>query len=151
LAQDKAQDPQVKQFAQRLLQDHQQAMNQLQTAAQECGVQLPHGTPAIKQQELKVLQSLNGKEFDQKFISCMRAAHAKAVNEYQDEAQLAKDPHVKDFASKTLPALQEHFQMSERTATALGLPSGAEAQTAGARMSGESGSSSHGNTSGSNR
>jgi putative membrane protein len=146
LAEQKAQDPQVKQFAQQMVRDHQQAENQLQTACQETGVQMPRGISGIKQQELKVFQTLNGKEFDQKFISCMRAAHAKAVNEYQDVSQMAKDTHVKDFASKALPTLQEHYRMVEQQATALGLPNGAEAQTAGARMPGESSSNSNSNS-----
>jgi len=144
LAQQKAQDPQVKQFAQRMMQDHQQAQQQLQTAAQESGVQLPRSIPAIKQQEMKVFQSLNGKEFDQHFISKMRAAHAKAVSEYQDVAQLAKEDHIKQYASKTLPTLQEHYQQVQQTATALGLPNTSEAQPAGARLGGESSGSSSG-------
>ena len=140
LAEQKAQDPQVKQIAQRMAQDHQQAQNQLQTAAQESGVQLPHSLPMIKQQEMKMFQSLNGKEFDQQFISHMRAAHAKAVSEYQDVAQLAKNDHIKTYASKTLPTLQEHYQQVQQTATALGLPNTSEAQPAGARMPGENSS-----------
>jgi len=139
IAQNKAQDQKVKDFARKMLQDHQQADRQLREAAQESGVTLPRGLPMIKQHELKVFQSLNGKDFDQQFISKMRAAHAKAVNEYQDVAQLAKNDQIKQFASKTLPTLQQHYQDAQQTATALGLSSGMEAQPAGARMPGSSG------------
>ena len=139
LAQTKAQDQKVKDIAQKMVQDHQQAEQQLRQAAQESGVTLPSGLPMIKQQGLKVFQSLSGRDFDQQFISHMRAAHAKAVNEYQDVAQLAKNDQIKQFASKTLPTLQQHFQDVQQEATALGLPSGMEAQPAGARMPGSSG------------
>jgi hypothetical protein len=59
------------------------------------------------------------------------------VAAYSDEAQLAKDPHIKDYAAKNLPTLKQHYQQAQQTATALGLPNSAEAQPAGARMQGE--------------
>ena len=136
LAQTKATDPQVKQIAQRMMQDHQQAQRDLQEAAQQAGVQLPRSVTATKQQEMRVLQSLSGKDFDQQYIAKMQAGHAKAVNEYQATAQLAKNDQVKAYASKTLPTLQQHYQQVQQTATALGLPNAAEAQPAGARMGG---------------
>ena len=142
LAQQKSQDTQVKQIAQRVTQDHQQAQDQLKSIAQASGVELPHGTPGLQRQEMKILQGLNGKDFDQQYIAHVRAAHAKAVQEYQDVAQLAKNQQIKDYASKTLPTLQQHDQDIQQAATALGLPSGNEAQTVGARMNGDAGSSS---------
>jgi len=139
LAQTKTQDQKVKDIAQRMLQDHQQADRQLQDAAQQSGVTIPRALPLINQQELKVFQSLSGRDFDQQFISHMRTAHAKALNAYQDVEQLAKNDQIKQFASKTLPTLQQHYQDVQQAATALGLPSGMEAQPAGARMPGSSG------------
>jgi len=134
LAQTKAQDQHVKQIAQRIMQDHQTAQDQLKQTAQQVGIQLPQSVPATKQQELRVFQSLSGKDFDQQYIACMQAGHAKAVNQYQAVAQLAKNDQVKDYASKTLPTLQMHFQHVQQAATALGLPNANEAQPAGARM-----------------
>lgn len=139
LAQQKSQDPQVKQIADRMIQDHQQAQRQLSEAAQQAGVQLPQSLPATKQQEMRVMQTLNGKDFDQQYISKMRAGHAKAVSEYTDVSQLAKNDQIKKYATQTLPTLQEHYQHVEKTATALGLPNLSEAQPAGARMRGNDG------------
>jgi putative membrane protein len=141
LAEQRAQDPQVKQIAQQVQKDHEQAQNDLRTTAQQASVTIPTSMPMIKQKEMKMFQSLNGKEFDQQYISHMRACHARAVSEYQDVAQLAKNDQVKSYASKTLPSLQKHYQQVQQAATALGLPNTNEAQPAGARMSGESGSS----------
>jgi len=139
LAQTKATDPQVKQFAQKMMQDHQQAQRDLQEAAQQAGVQLPRSVPATKQQELRVFQSLSGKEFDQQYIACMQAGHAKAVNQYQAVAQLSKNDQIKAYASKTLPTLQQHYQQVQQVASAVGVPSANEAQTAGARMNSDIG------------
>ncbi|HVT87606.1 MAG TPA: DUF4142 domain-containing protein [Tepidisphaeraceae bacterium] len=136
LAQQKAQDSQVKQAAQRIVQDHQQAQQQLQTVAQEVGIQLPQGTPMLKQQEFQNMQSLSGKEFDQCYVSHMRAGHAKDISKFQDVAQLSKSDQVRQYAQKQLPALREHDRLIEQAAVALGLPSNNEAQPAGARMPG---------------
>jgi len=106
-------------------------------------VQLPQSLPATKQQEMRVMQTLDGKEFDQQYISKMRAGHAKAVSEYTDVSQLAKNDQIKKYATQTLPTLQEHYQHVEKTATALGLPNLSEAQPAGARMHGNDGGGQH--------
>jgi putative membrane protein len=137
LAQQKAQDQKVKDIAQKVVQDHQQANQKLQQAAQAAGNwQLPKGLDPYRQQQMKVFQSLNGRDFDQQYISHLKACHAAAASMYADEAQLAKNQQIKDYAAKTLPTIQEHSQHIQTTATALGLPSGTEAQPAGARMRG---------------
>lgn len=136
LAENKAQDQQVKQLAQRIIQDHQQADQSLQQAAQNLSIQLPKGLPMTTQQEKKVFQSLNGKQFDQQYVSQLRACQAAAISMLTDEAQLAQNEQVKQFASQQLPILQSQSQDTQKSAVALGLPSSNEAQTAGAQING---------------
>jgi putative membrane protein len=139
VAEQKSQEPQVKQIARQIVQDLQQAQGQLQTALQQNGLQLPQATPALKQQEMRVFQSLNGKEFDQQYIAHIRACHAKAMQECTDFSATAKNQQIKDYANKTLSNLVQHDQAIEQAAVALGLPNESEAQTAGARIGGENG------------
>jgi len=103
---------------------------------QGAGWQLAKGLPSFHQQQLRIFQSLSGRDFDQRYISHLKACHAAAVSMYSDEAQLAKNQQIKDYAAKTLPTIQEHSQHIQQAAVALGLPSGMEAQPAGARMRG---------------
>jgi putative membrane protein len=138
LALKNSQDDQVKQIAQKMIDDHQKAQQQLQQVAQQIGVQLPQSAPMTKMAEMKVFESLNGKPFDQMYVSHLRAAHAKCVSETTDVAQLAKNDQVKQYAAQQLPILQEHSQRLQQAAVALGLPSSAEAQTAGAHIGGTS-------------
>ena len=49
------------------------------------------------------------------FFTCSRA-----LKEFQKAANDAKDADVKAFASKTLPTLQEHLQMSQNINKSLG-------------------------------
>jgi putative membrane protein len=159
LALKNSQDDQVKQIAQKMIDDHTKAQQQLQQVAQQIGVQLPQIAPMTGQAVMKVFESLNGKPFDQMYVSHLRAAHAKCVSETTDVAQLAKNDQVKQYAQQQLPILQEHYQHLQQAAVALGLPSSTEAQTAGARIGGSpsdqnangaSGSNTQGQTGGAN-
>jgi putative membrane protein len=151
----KSQDPQVKQIAQRLIQDHQQANQQLAQVAQKLQVEVPMGLTSMKQQKLQIIGSLDSKAYDQKFLACMDALHAHDVHEFRSTTVTAKSPDVKQFAAQTLPVLQEHHQQIKQSATAMGLPADMNAaQPAGGRVpastppaGGSSGSGSTGSSS----
>jgi putative membrane protein len=40
--------------------------------------------------------------------------HQKDVQEFTDKSQSAKDPDVKQWASKTLPTLQKHLEKAQQ-------------------------------------
>src|SRR5438128_356884 len=61
-AQSQAQDPQVKQFAQQMVQDHTQATQQLKQLAKSKDVDLPNDLPKDRREGVDALKSLQGKE-----------------------------------------------------------------------------------------
>ncbi|HEY3931802.1 MAG TPA: DUF4142 domain-containing protein, partial [Verrucomicrobiae bacterium] len=63
--------------------------------------------------DVKRLQSLNGDQFDQAYLSDMVNDHAQAVNEFEMASQSLTDPKLKKFADKTLPTLQKHSKMAQ--------------------------------------
>lgn len=136
-AAEKAQNPEVKKLAQMLVQDHQQAGQKLQQVAQQLQVQAPQGLPSMKQQEIQILTSLPSEQFDKIYVAKMIEAHAKGVACFANQTSLAQNDQVKQFASQTLPKLQEHQQHVMRAAQAIGLnPQGGDAVQAGARQTG---------------
>ena len=112
VAQQNAQDPQVKQFGQKMQQDHSNANQQLQAVAQQKGVQLPTQLDAKDQKELDRLSRLHGPQFDQAYMQTMLQDHDKDVKEFKKEAQAARDPDVKNFAEQTLQVIEQHDQMA---------------------------------------
>jgi putative membrane protein len=127
-----ASDQQVKDFAKKMAEDHKSANDQCKQVAQKIGVTVPSNLPEMKQRELDTIKAQQGKDFDQCFLSAIKAGHLFAVSKYADEAQIAKNQDVKNFAQQILPKLQEHQQRVLSLAQAQGLPTtGAEAQTAG--------------------
>jgi len=133
----KSQDPQVKQVAQTIIQDHGQASQQLMQVAQKLQLELPQGLTSMKQQELQIIGQMDSQMFDKKYIGMNDALHAKDVTEYRHVSQMAQSPDVKQFASQTLPKLQQHHAMVKQAAQTLGLSAAADAaQPAGATIHG---------------
>ena len=113
LAQQKASIDQVKQFAKRMVDDHQKANDQLKQLASSKGVNVPTDLKAADRREIDKLQKLSGADFDREYMSHMVSDHKKDVKEFESTAKKAKDNDVKNFAATTLPTLQQHLQQAQ--------------------------------------
>ena len=113
LASQRASDPEVKQFAQRMVADHTKANDQLKQLAAGKNVPLPTDLPAAAKRERDKLSKLSGAQFDREYMRHMTSDHKKDTSEFRSAAKSAKDPDVKQFASTTLPTLEEHLQMAQ--------------------------------------
>ena len=113
LATRKAASPEVKQFGQRMVDDHSKANDKLKSLATAKGVNLPTGLDRSTRREMDKLSKLSGAEFDREYMKHMVSDHKKDVSEFKSEAKKAKDADVKDFAATTLPTLEEHLQLAQ--------------------------------------
>ena len=115
----KASSPEVKKFAQSMIDDHGKHLGELRTMAKSKGMQLP-SAPAKKHQEaMKKLQSASGAEFDKLFMTQMVKDHEDALKLVQDTAKNAKDAELKADAEKTAPVIQKHLDEAKRIAASL--------------------------------
>src|SRR5262249_35844689 len=112
LAKEKASDPAVKEFAQKMIDDHSKANVELKAVASQKGVAVPAGADSKSKKELDKLSKLSGSEFDRAYMKLMVSDHQKDVAEFNKEVQSATDSDVKAFVEKTLPTLQQHLQMA---------------------------------------
>ncbi|MCM5680594.1 DUF4142 domain-containing protein [Schlegelella sp. S2-27] len=113
LAQQKASSADVKAFAQRMVEDHTKTNAELEQIATSKGIQLPKEPDAAQQAKMKALSGLSGAEFDKQYVEQMGvAAHEQTISLFQRGASNARDPQIKAFAAKTLPALQHHLEMA---------------------------------------
>ncbi|HZR29861.1 MAG TPA: DUF4142 domain-containing protein [Terriglobales bacterium] len=114
LAVQKASSPEVRQFGQRMVDDHTKANQELQQIASQKGI-TPDTQLTPKDQKLKDrLSNLSGSQFDKAYMKAMVNDHKEDVAEFQKEARNGKDDDVRSFASKTLPTLKEHLRMAEQ-------------------------------------
>jgi putative membrane protein len=110
----KTKDPNVKQFAEMMVKDHTTALNQLQELAQSKNLSLNDNLPEDAKELQTKLSSDSGKQLDKDYMNSMVEDHQKDVQEFTNESQNAKDPDVKQWASKTLPVLQKHLQKAQQ-------------------------------------
>jgi putative membrane protein len=111
----KAQNQAVKDFAQRMVDDHSKANDQLKQLASQKGINLPTDLDSSDKQFQDKLSSASGASFDKMYMDHMVQDHKKDVSEFQSEADKASDPDVKSFAQQTLPTLQQHLQLAQQT------------------------------------
>ncbi len=114
LSQQNAQDQQVKDFGQRLVNDHSKANEELSRIATQKNFQVPAAMSTKDQNMIDHLSSLNGADFDKACARHAVEAHQKAIRLFRTEAQSGQDPDLKAFAQKTLPTLEEHLHMAKQ-------------------------------------
>ena len=120
LATEKADSQDVKQFGQRMVDDHTKANDQLKQVASQKGVTVPDKLSPKDAATKARLEKLSGKAFDRAYMRDMEMDHTKDVSEFRLESKNAKDPDVKNFASQTLPTLQDHLKEAKSIAPKTG-------------------------------
>jgi putative membrane protein len=113
LAADKASNADVKQFGQRMVDDHGKAGDELKAWAAQNKVTLPAELDAKHKATRDRLAKLSGEAFDKAYMRDMVADHNQDVAEFQREAKTAKNADLKAWAAKTLPTLEEHQKMAK--------------------------------------
>jgi putative membrane protein len=102
----------VKQFGQKMIDDHSNANTELMQLASSKGITLPTQLDEKHQRDVAKVARLRGEEFDRAFSKAMLKDHQKAVSDFEKQSTSGADADIKAFASKTLPTLQEHLQMA---------------------------------------
>jgi putative membrane protein len=117
LAQQKSQSNDVKQFAQKMVNDHgQMADKWFKPIAQQLGVSGPKGPSKKDKKEIAKLQGLSGADFDREYITMMVKDHQQDLKDFKDEAQVAQNPNVKQIAEQGSAIISQHLQLIEQIA-----------------------------------
>ena len=114
----KAQSPQVKQFAQKMVDDHTRMLDDLKTLAQQKSVSLPESVSLKDKAQMELMKRASGADFDKKYMDQMVKDHQKDLSDVQDLASKAKDPEFKAAVQKASSRISEHLQMAQRIASA---------------------------------
>jgi putative membrane protein len=141
LAQQKSKNDEVKNFAQRMIDDHTKALQDLQQVAQAKGVTLPT-KPDVKHLAMaKALSALSGDQFDRRYMAQGGLADHRQTHQLLQRAQRATDPDLKQAAAQTLPVVDQHLNMAQQLQASIksGGTSAGASGTAGATNSGTGG------------
>jgi putative membrane protein len=110
LAEDKASNQTVKDLAQRMVEDHTEADDELKTAASKDNLSIPTQLNAKDQAAYVRLTQLSGEAFDRAYARDMVRDHEADVAAFRHEANDGKDTSIKGFAAQTLPTLEDHLK-----------------------------------------
>ena len=110
LAVERATKPAVKEYAQKLVDDHETFNQSLQQLAQSKGITLPTEMDAKDTSELSKLQSLNGAAFDREFIKEAVRINNEDINASKTEASRTKDSDIKSFLQQFSSVDKEHLR-----------------------------------------
>jgi putative membrane protein len=113
VAAEKGMSDAVKQFGQRMVDDHSKANSELMSLASSKGMTLPTELDAKHREQVTKFSAMSGAELDREYTKMMVSDHRKDVSEFEKESTRGTDADLKAFASKTLPTLQEHLKMAE--------------------------------------
>ena len=111
LAAQNAQNDEVKKFGQRMVDDHSKSGDELQAIASKLGYAPKNAGP--DKGDVKKFSKMKSDKFDREYMNHMVKDHEQTVKLFRKEAEKGESAELKQFASKTLPTLEEHLKMAK--------------------------------------
>jgi putative membrane protein len=116
LAAQKGSSADVKQFGQKMADDHTKLGDQMKQVAQQLGVNPPKGISKKDKQMMEKLQGLSGQQFDDAYITAMVKDHKKDQEDFKSEVSQTQNPQLKQVAQQGDEVIGQHLQMIEQIA-----------------------------------
>jgi putative membrane protein len=112
LADQKATNPAVKAFAEKMVTEHTKMSASMKPFADSWGLTAPTGPDPDHQKELDKLNGLSGADFDKEYMSDMVSDHTKALSAFTTEAKDTKDVKFRAAVLKGKTAVAAHKNMA---------------------------------------
>jgi len=116
LAQEKSQSSDVKDFGQKMVQDHTQLGEQMKPIAQQLGVKEPKDLSKKDRQLVAKLQGLSGQQFDDAYIQAMVKDHKQDLKDFKQETEMTQNPAIKQTAQQGTQVISQHLEMIQQIA-----------------------------------
>jgi putative membrane protein len=116
LAAQKGNSEDVKQFGQKMVDDHTKLGDQMKTVASQIGVTPPMAISAKDRALMTKLQGMSGEEFDRTYIRAMVKDHEMDNQEFKKEEADGKSSVVKNAATQGDQVIEQHLDMIKQIA-----------------------------------
>jgi putative membrane protein len=100
----------VKSYAEMILKDHQQGLQDLTRLMAEKDIQPPNTFSGETKQDIDRMASLSGADFDREFINMMVSTHEKTLELFRSVSLTAHDTDVQDYVDAMIPKLDKHLK-----------------------------------------
>jgi putative membrane protein len=97
-----------------MIDDHSKAQDQLKDLPAVKAANLPMSMASESKALESRLNRLSGSAFDKAYISAMVEDHQKDVQKFERATRNLSNPDLKQWATTTLPVLQEHLQQARQ-------------------------------------
>jgi putative membrane protein len=114
LAMQKSSDPQIKQFAQHMIDDHTKLSNDMKLAAEQLGVHAPTQLDKKNRKTVEKLSALSGTAFDLAYMKEMVKDHKRDLQEFKDAAASSQNPALKMAADHGAQVISAHLEQAEQ-------------------------------------
>ncbi len=113
-AQQRATNPSVKQFAQRMVRDHTSMQKQWMAVAKKNGIDFKAEMSSRHLQQAEQLRTLTGAAFDQTYMGLMVQNHQENVSTFQSQRNAQHSADIRQLIDLALPSLQEHLSTAQQ-------------------------------------
>ena len=120
LAADKATNPRVKAYANKMVADHNTLETEMKPYADKWGVTPVMTLDADHQAKFDALSSMSGMDFDKTYMTDMDADHHKALDAFKAEESATTDKDFKKSVSKGEKVVAQHTMMADKAVTMMG-------------------------------
>jgi putative membrane protein len=122
LALKKSHNPDVKAFAQKMIDDHMKLRAAVAPFDEQMNVMTPQPLNEEHQAEAKKLMGLSGTDFDKEYIAAMDKDHHLTLVKFQNEIATTQNADLKTAVQKGATVVQEHAQMADDLSQKMGSP-----------------------------
>ena len=112
LAEQKAENPAVKAFAEKMVKEHREMTDSMKPFAEKWGITPPTGPDDDHVKEIDKLKGMSGKDFDKQYIDDMVSDHSKALDAFTKEAKDTKDVKFRAAVLKGKTHVAAHKNMA---------------------------------------
>ena len=114
--------PEVKQFGERMVDDHTNLNREIGEMADQIGVMLPKKMNKDDQAEYDRLNALSGDAFDREYLTYIIKDHRKDMRQYSIEARAASNQSLQTELIRQTGVIREHLQVLTKLAEEKGVP-----------------------------
>jgi putative membrane protein len=114
IASQKARSAEVKKFGEKMIAEHSKVGEELKKTAKHAGLAVPEQMEPEQHRHVDRFKVFKGEEFDCEYMKHMVKDHESAVALFTRAGKEAKNLALKDFATKSLPAMQGHLEEAKK-------------------------------------
>jgi putative membrane protein len=116
LALQKSKDKNVREFATKMIHDHEMLITEMKPLAEKMHIKVPSGPPVSAHAKYMELKMKSGTDFDRAYVEAMVKDHHDDLQDFIDEKDKTQNPDLKAAVEKGESVIKQHTEMIDNIA-----------------------------------